>query len=57
MIELSEQQVIDQLAQRLVGVCPDVESSHITRLVNDEYSRFDGCPMRDYRPGSSSEPV
>ena len=50
MIEGGEQQVIDQLAQRLVGVYPDVESGDITRLVNEEYSRFDGCPIRDYIP-------
>jgi hypothetical protein len=54
MIELSEQQVFDQLAQRLVGVHPDVESGDITRLVNEEYSRFEGCPIRDYIPCLSS---
>ena len=50
MIELSEQQVIDQLAQRLVGVYTAVEADQISRLVDEEYSRFDGRPIRDFIP-------
>jgi hypothetical protein len=50
VIKLSEQQIIDQLAQRLAGVYTDVESDHVARVVNEEYSRFDGRPIRDYIP-------
>ena len=50
MIELSEQQIIDQLVHRLAGVYPDVESDQVARVVNEEYSRFEGRPIRDYIP-------
>ena len=49
-IELSEQQIIDQLVHRLAGVYPDVESDQVARVVNEEYSRFHGRPIRDYIP-------
>jgi hypothetical protein len=48
MIELSEQQVINQLAQRLAGVYTEVEADQVSRLVNEEYSRFAGRPIRDF---------
>jgi hypothetical protein len=44
VIKLSEQQIIDQLAQRLAGVYTDA------RLVNEQYSRFGGRPIRDFIP-------
>ena len=50
MIELSEQQVIDQLAHRLVSVYPAADPTDVARLVNEEYSRLDGRPIRDYIP-------
>jgi hypothetical protein len=50
MIELSEEQTIDQLAQRLVSVYADADPADVARLVNEEYSRFDGRPIRDYVP-------
>jgi hypothetical protein len=49
VIELSEQQTIDDLAQRLADVS-DVEPAEVDRLVNEEYSRFEGRPIRDYIP-------
>jgi hypothetical protein len=42
MIELSEQQIIDQLSQRLAGAYPGVEPDQVSRLVNEEYCRFAG---------------
>jgi hypothetical protein len=50
MIELSEEQTVDQLAQRLVSVYADADPADVARLVNEEYSRFDGRPIRDYVP-------
>jgi hypothetical protein len=50
MIELSEQQIIDELAGRLVDVYAEVEPERITRIVRDAYARFDGRPIRDFVP-------
>jgi hypothetical protein len=50
MIELSEQRVIDQLAERLVTVYPQVAPTQVTRIVHEEYARFDGRPIRDFIP-------
>ena len=50
MIELSEQQVIEELTGRLVDSYAGVEPDHISRLVQDEYARFDGRPIRDFVP-------
>jgi hypothetical protein len=50
MIELSEQQIIDQLSQRLAGEHAQVEPAHVTRVVHEEYARFDGRPIRDFIP-------
>jgi hypothetical protein len=43
-------QVDPTVAQRLVGVDPDTDRTDVARLVNEEYSRFDGRPIRDYIP-------
>ena len=50
MIKLSEQQIIDQLAQRLASAYAHVGPDEVGRVVNEEYSRFDGRPIRDYIP-------
>jgi hypothetical protein len=50
MIELSEQRVIDQLAERLVTVYPQVAPTQVARIVHEEYARFDGRPIRDFIP-------
>ncbi|MFI5509721.1 three-helix bundle dimerization domain-containing protein [Mycobacterium sp. NPDC051804] len=50
MIELSEQQIIDQLAQRLVHAHAQVEPERVTKVVHEQYARFDGRPIRDFVP-------
>jgi hypothetical protein len=50
MIKLSEQQIIDQVAQRLAGAYTHVEPDHVARVVNEEYSRFEGRPIGDFIP-------
>ena len=50
MIELSEQQIIDQLAGRLVDSHAGIEPDHISRVVHEEYARFNGRPIRDFIP-------
>ena len=50
MIELSEQQIIDQVAGRLVDIYAEVEPNHVSRIVHNEYARFDGRPVRDFIP-------
>jgi len=45
MIELSEQQIIDQLAARLVEVYPQVEPTRVTQVIPEEYARFDERPI------------
>jgi hypothetical protein len=50
VIELSEQQIIDQIAERLTGVYPEVSSEAVSRLVRKEHARFEGRPIRDFVP-------
>jgi hypothetical protein len=50
MIELSEQQIIDQIAERLAGTHPDVSPEAVTRVVQEEHARFNGRPLRDFVP-------
>lgn len=50
VIELSEQQIIDHLAARLVDVYQQVEATRVTRVIQEEYARFDGRPIRDFIP-------
>jgi hypothetical protein len=50
MIELSEQQIIGQIAERLTGVYPTVSADAVMRLVREEHARFDGRPVRDFVP-------
>jgi hypothetical protein len=49
-IALSEQQIMDQLAERLAGVYTDVESDQVARVVSGEYSRFETGRFRDFIP-------
>jgi len=44
VIELTEQQIIDQLAGRLVDVYAEVEPEYVSRVVQQEYARLDGRP-------------
>jgi hypothetical protein len=50
VIELSEQQIIDEVAGRLVDVYADVEPSQVSRIVNEEYARFNASRIRDFIP-------
>ena len=50
MIKLSEQQIIDQLSDRLTILFADVEPSQISRVVQEEYARFGDRPIRDFVP-------
>ena len=50
MIAFSEQQIIDELAGRLVDVYVQVEPAQVSRIVNEEYARFSGRPIRDFIP-------
>ena len=50
MIELSEQQIMDELVGRLAGRYAHVDRGHVSRLVEQEYARFEGRPIRDFIP-------
>ena len=50
MIELSEQQIIDELAARLSAANQHLEPAHVNRIVLEEYARFAGRPIRDFTP-------
>lgn len=50
MVEFSEQQIIDQIAERLTGIHPDVSPEAVTRVVRQEHARFNGRPVRDFVP-------
>jgi hypothetical protein len=50
MIELSEQQIIDQIADRLAGIHPEISPEAVTRVAQEEHARFNGRPVRDFVP-------
>jgi hypothetical protein len=50
MIELTEQQIIDELAQQLAGQHSQIELAHVTKVVHEEFARFEGRPIRDFIP-------
>jgi hypothetical protein len=50
MVKSTEQQAIDQIAQRLAGKHPDIEPEAVTRVVHEEHARFNGRPIRDFVP-------
>jgi len=50
VIALSEQQIIDQLAQRLVDAHATVEPAQVAKVVHEQYARFEGRPIRDFIP-------
>ena len=41
MIELSEQQIMDQIAERRTGIYPDVPSDVISRFVHKQHARYE----------------
>jgi hypothetical protein len=50
VIELSEQTVIGQLVERLIGRYPGIPRATVESAVRDAHTRFDGSPLRDYIP-------
>jgi hypothetical protein len=50
VIQLSEQQIIDQLTTKLADAHKQVEPAHVTRVVKEKYDRFNGSPIRDFVP-------
>ncbi len=50
MVTVTEQQIMDQLTQRLAGAYPNLERDQVARTVSEEYGRFDGRPIRDFIP-------
>lgn len=50
VIALSEQQIIDQLAQRLADAHAKVEPEQVAKVVHEQYARFEGRPIRDFVP-------
>jgi len=46
----SEQQIIDELASRLMDAYAQVEPTKILSIVSREYARFAGSPIRDFIP-------
>jgi hypothetical protein len=49
-VALSEDQVIDQLADRLVDTYRKVPADRVVRVVHDKYELFEGRPVRDFVP-------
>ena len=47
---LSEQQVLNQIADRLTGAHPTVPREAVSRLVHEEHARFNGSRIRDFVP-------
>jgi hypothetical protein len=50
MIELNEQHIIDHMTARLSAKYPTVPTEEVSRLIKDEYARFDDRPLREYLP-------
>ena len=50
MIELSEQTIIDQVADRLTSKYPTIPAETVSAVVRVVHARFDGRPVREYVP-------
>ena len=50
VIELSEQTIIDQVADRLTSKYPTVSPETLTAVVQGVHARFDGRPVGEYVP-------
>jgi hypothetical protein len=48
VIELSEQTIIAQVADRLTSKYPTIPAKTVTAVVQDVHARFDGRPVREY---------
>jgi hypothetical protein len=49
MIEVTEQQILDELVGKLATVYR-VAPAQVNRVVLEEYTRFEGEPIRDFVP-------
>ena len=47
---MSEQQIIDQIAERLSRMYTTVLPDAVSQLVHEECARFNGRPVRDFVP-------
>jgi hypothetical protein len=50
VIDLSEQTIIDQVADRLTRKCPTIPAETVIAVVRGVHARFDGRPVREYVP-------
>ena len=50
VIDLKEQAIIEQLAQRLASKFAEVPPRTVEDVVRAQYARFDGRPVRDFVP-------
>ena len=50
MNELTEEQVIDQLADRLVPIYRELRSTRVSRVVREKCAWYEGRPIRDFVP-------
>jgi hypothetical protein len=50
MATVAEKQIMDQLAQRLAVAYPGIAPEQVTQAVSEEFSRFEGRPIRDFIP-------
>jgi len=50
VIELSEQTIIDRVADRLTRKYPTIPAETLTAIVRNVHARFDGRPVREYVP-------
>ena len=48
VIDLSEQTIIDQVADRLTIRYPTIPAESVTAVVRGVHARFDGRPVREY---------
>src|SRR5262245_55439920 len=48
MSQVTERQMIDHVAARLTASYPEIEPAQVGRVVDEEYSRFEGRRIRDY---------
>jgi len=50
VIELNEQTIIDQVADRLTRKYPTIPPDTLSAVVQGVHARFDGRPVREYVP-------
>lgn len=50
MTEMTERQIVHQVAERLASKYPTVPPDTVEKVVHDKYAKFDGRPVRDFVP-------